>query len=58
MNGERTENERRTNGERTENERRTNGERTENERRIIQKIYSISMLKRRKESINKKINEN
>ena len=27
MNGERTENKRRTNGERTENERRTNGER-------------------------------
>ena len=33
MNGELTENERRTNGELTENERRTNGERTENERR-------------------------
>ena len=32
MNGERTENERRTNGERTEDQRRMNGERTENDR--------------------------
>jgi len=50
MNGERTENERRTNGERTENERRTNGERTEDKTEntqylLLKKIKRVLMKK-------------